>query len=289
MREGGQTMSQVFQALSSDEKQRWQSTYLSFLQKRDGTPNLQERSFDVRETFFADIDQRPIRWQGEPFVNKEIFQRNLRKQNPDAGLDIATLWALTVAKVNRSERFGIEYSLARKKPSATDASDPYVYASIEEMYHTRILRDVVELFGLEMEMTAPPFLTRYLIQAMSAFPKSMANILVLNGEIGGVVIFHKLMQKGEELLSSQPQVWSRAKELFTQILTDEIGHVYFLRSTLDATRLQIARALLPTMVGIMLDDMPEACLLFGKENLVREIVNASIEDLAEQFAPALRQ
>ena len=282
-------MTQLFQALSSNEKTAWQARYLSFLQERDGTPNLAERSFDVREVFFSDIDQRPIRWQGKPLIEKEVFQKNLRKQQPEPGLDEAMLWALTVAKVNRRERFGIEYSLDRRKPATGDLTDPYLYAGIEEMYHTRILRDVVELFGLEMEMTPPPFMTRYIIQAMSVLPKSMANILVLNGEIGGVVIFHKLLQKGQELLSSQPQVWERAKTLFTQVLTDEIGHVYFVQSTLDASRLALAKRLLPVMVGKILDDLPEACQLFGKEKLVQEISNFSMEALAEEFAPTLRQ
>ena len=282
-------MTQLFQALSSNDKAAWQARYLSFLQERDGTPDLETRSFDVRERFFSDIDQRPIRWQGKPLINKEVFQRNLRKNQPEEGLDTAMLWALTVAKVNRSERFGIEYSLDRRKPAPGDLTDPYLYAGIEEMYHTRILRDVVELFGVEMEMTMPPLLTKYVIQAMSALPKSMANILVLNGEIGGVVIFHKLLQKGEALLASQPQVWERAKSLFTQILTDEIGHVYFVRSTLDASRLALAKRLLPTMMSKMLDDLPEICQLFGKENLVKEITSFSIEELAEEFAPQLRQ
>ena len=282
-------MSQLFQALSNNEKTAWQARYLSFLQERDGIPNLAERSFDVREGFFSDIDQRPIRWQGKPLINKEVFQKNLVQQQPEAGLDTAMLWALTVAKVNRSERFGIEYSLDRRKPAVGDLTDPYLYAGIEEMYHTRILRDVVELFGLEMQMTPPPFMTRYLIQAMSVLPKSLANILVLNAEIGGVVVFHKLLQTGEALLSSQPQVWERAKALFTQILTDEIGHVYFVQSTLDASRLALAKRLLPTMMSKMMEDLPEACQLFGKENLVKEISTFEIEALAEEFAPRLRQ
>jgi hypothetical protein len=139
-----------------------------------------------------------------------------------------------------------------------------------------------------MEMAPPPFMTRYIIQAMSWLPKSLANILVLNAEIGGVVVFHKLLQKGEELLSSQPQVWERAKALFTQILTDEIGHVYFIRSTLDTPRLALAKLLLPLMISKMMDEMPEACLLFGKENLVRDICNTtSIDDLAKEFSPKL--
>jgi hypothetical protein len=97
------------------------------------------------------------------------------------------------------------------------------------------------------------------------------------------------LQKGEALLASQPQVWERAKALFTQILTDEIGHVYFIRSTLDAARLALAKKLLPTMTSKMMADLPEACQLFGKEALVEEIINFSIEELAEEFAPELRQ
>lgn len=281
-------MSEVFQPLTQAQREEWQARYLTFLQHRDGTPNFAGRSFDVREKFFEDIDTRPIRWEGKALVDAEVFTRNHLRYQPEKGLDEATLWALTVSKVNRSERFGIEYNLDRRKPTANDAKDPYLYAGIEEMYHTRILRDVIGLLGLDMQMQPPPLFTRWIIKAMSLFPKSMANILVLNGEIGGVVIFKKLLEKGRELLSSQPKVWARAKELFEQILIDEIGHVYFLRSTLDASRLALAKRLLPSMVSRMLDDLPEASLLFGKEKLVKEISEASIDDIAKEFAPSLR-
>src|SRR3712207_6741235 len=102
-------MSELFTALSPSERVAFRARYLEHLKRRDGTPDQARHTFDIREEFFREIEARPVRWQGQPIVDPEVFRRNHLGPKLEEGLDEATLWALAVAKVNRAERFGVEY------------------------------------------------------------------------------------------------------------------------------------------------------------------------------------
>jgi hypothetical protein len=278
-------MSEIFTPLPQSERGAFRARYLEHLKRRDGTPDQARHTFDIREEFFQDLEANPVRWQGRPIVDPEVFRRNLDGKLEE-GLDEATLWALAVAKVNRAERFGVEYGFALHGSRADGAEDPYTYTEIEETYHTRILRDAVETLGLRMEMQPPPTPTRLVIQGMVRLPRGISNVLVLAGEIGGVVIFQKLLEKARELFSAQPEVLGRIEALFEQILVDELGHVYFLRSTLDPPRLWAAKRSLPLVLANFLRDSPEVVRLFGREALLREMRRADIPGILARYPEA---
>jgi hypothetical protein len=280
-------MQTLFHALPRTAQSDFRSRYLAFLKERDGAPIQTRYSFLGREKFFQQLEASPLRWAGAPLVDAEVFARNLNRRVPEEGLDQATLWALAVAKVNRSERFGVERALARRGFSKDSAEDPYTYTEIEEFYHTRILRDVVESLGLHMEMQPPPPLTKLTIQGMVYLPKPIANVFVLAGEIGGVFSFARLMEMGRALLAPQPAVQKRVIELFEQILTDEIGHVLFLRSTLGPLRLKLVQRVLPLVMHQFLEDLPEMAQLFGKSALLAEATSENFHSIAKRYAPVL--
>lgn len=278
-------MSEIFHALSPRSRRAFQERYLAHLKRRDGTPDQRRHTFDVRERFFTELEARPVRWQGSPPVDPRTFTRNL-SDRLEPGLDDATLWALCVAKVNRSERYGVEYAFARHGYQADGEEDPYTYIEIEETYHTRILRDAVETLGLTMEMRPPNLVTRVLIKGMVHLPRALSNVLVLSAEIAGVTTFQLLLEEARALFSAQSAPLARIEELLRQLLVDELGHVYFLRSTLDQARLSMARGLLPVVARSFLSDLPEMCRLFGRERLLREMLRADMSGVLSQHPEA---
>jgi hypothetical protein len=276
-------MTNIFTPLSAAQKAEFQQRYLEYLRKRDGEPHWESHTFSVREEFYRDIDQKPVRRTGAPVVHQDVFDRNHARFELEETLDAPTLWALCVAKTNRGERFGVEYSHQRGLTQQGGASDPKTYIEIEEFYHTRILRDALRVIGLEMEMLPPSTTQQLLIKSMVVLPKAMSNPLVFCGEIVGVALFNLLLKKARELFADQPEPLARIEALFAQIMVDEVGHVHFVRSQLDATGLSVSKRILPLLARGVLDGVPEYYQLFGRERLMEEIVRADVDAAASPY------
>lgn len=273
----------LFTALSLDERRTVQARYLAYLRRRDGVPDRVAHRFDVRERFFADIEANPVRWQGPPPVDQAVFDVHHASFDPRAGLDEATLWALCVAKANRSEKYGVEYTYASRPPSPSDANDPHAYVEVEEFYHTRILRDVLDVLGLRLDVMDPPLIQKVLIKAMVHLPGSLADALLYCGEITGVAMFRLLLGKARVLFAAQPAVLARIESLFAQIMIDEVGHVHFVRTRLDQTMLSLARRLLPLVARSVGDAVPEFFTLYGRRAFLNEVLAADVDGAAAPY------
>jgi hypothetical protein len=278
------TMADVFSPLTREQRVDFRAHYLAYLHARDGIPDRENHLFSVRENFFRDVEARPVRWEGTPPVAQADFDAHHARYDADARPSDATLWALAVAKVNRSEKYGVEYAHARGATGGAAGGDPLEYIEIEEFYHTRILRDALDVIGISMEVIPPAPVQRALIKTMVHLPKALSNVLVFDGEIVGVAMFHLLLTKARELFASQPVALARIEELFAQIMVDEVGHVHYARSMLDGPRLAIAKGLLPLIARGVLDSMPEFYALFGRERVMREVMQAGVDAAAAPYA-----
>jgi hypothetical protein len=217
-------------------------------------------------------------------VDQAVFDRNHARRSPEPGLDPATLWALATAKTNRAERYGVEYSVKHQGQPPDAASDPHTYIQIEEFYHTRILKDVLATLGVHMEIGRPSAPVRLMVRAMVRLPDRIANVLVLCGEVVGVVLFSLLLEKARELFAAQPRVLARIEALFAQIMVDEVGHVHYVRSGLSPARLALARRLLPLVCHGVLADIPELVHLFGRAAILRRARAADVDGAAAAYS-----
>jgi hypothetical protein len=175
-------------------------------------------------------------------------QMNQLLREPEPGLDEAMLWALCVAKCNRGERHGVDYKLAKKGFSPGGSDNPFVFIEIEETYHTRMLCAALQAIGLEVEFVPPQGAIRWVVEVFGLAPRLLTDVVALDAELTGVIVFRLLLDKARELFADQPGPLARIEALLRQILVDEVGHVHFLQSRLEPARLAIARRLLPLIV-----------------------------------------
>ena len=277
-------MSTAFDPMSAADQSRFRSAYLAYLHARDGTPDLDAQRFDLRERFFAGVDAQPQCWCGPPPVDQRVFDRNHERRVPERGLDERTLWALATAKTNRAERFGVDFEIAHNGKPPDAANDPHAYIMIEELYHTRILRDALATIGLTVEIGRPNAVTRAMVNAMVRLPSQMSDVFVLCGEIVGVAIFTLLLEKARALFADQPAVLARIETLFAQIMVDEVGHVHFVRSRLGPARLAVAKRVLPVVVWGVMRDIPELALLCGRDRLMQTAARGEVDTAAAGYA-----
>lgn len=272
----------IFSPLTDAQREQFRAAFAAHLRRRDGVPDAKKRTFDVREKMYAELSRNPIRRPG--LIDPEVFARNLKNSAPEAGLDQRTLWALCAAKANRGEAFGVEYQFDNGYFDVTAKEDPFLFIAIEESYHTRVLKDALDVLGLELEFDEPTALFQLFIKALVKLPKSLSDVLVFCAEIAGTVSFRMILDKARALFADEPVALRQIEKLVAQILVDEVGHVYFLRHRLGPARLKLARGMLPVVARGLLDNFPEGPALLGREALMAKILEADIEGAVAEFA-----
>src|SRR5262249_6578007 len=160
----------------------------------------------------------------------DAFYRNLPRRQPEPRLDDRLLWLLATAKANQAERFAVVLAELFGKMPADD--EILVRVSLQEHYHTRLLADVVAMFGLHVAPTPPTAPVRAFIRALLALPERARLVVAGASEMAGCVLFRALRDRGVALFADEPAVAARIHLLYDEILGDELGHVGHIASRL---------------------------------------------------------
>ncbi len=255
--------------------------YAEFLAMRDGEPDFDRRTLSRREAFFARLAREPVRSQRR--FDRDVYLRNLARRRPERELDAPMLWLLASAKANQAERFGV--GMAELYGRITSASDPVrVHVQLQETYHTRILADVVAIFGLRVHARPPGLLSRMLIRWIISVPEHWHLPLTGSAEMVGCVAFRMLRDRGLELFADEPAVAARIRLLYDEIIADEIGHVGFIADQLGRTGRGVMRALYRHLGRHLAGQMPELVRLVGRtEHERRFLAPFRLDEMAAEF------
>lgn len=236
----------LFKPLPAAARRRIADDFTAFALSRDGAPDVRRRTLENREAFFRELATKPRpAWTGE-HIDQQKFsewhrgERSLREASPLAA------WLVRVARANEGEGWGVNYLLDRGGFDGLGKAgrlQPRDFADLEEVYHTRILHEVVSLFGLEYELRTPPLPVQQSVKLMARLPRRASYMLLLAGELMGTVAFAFMAKEGERLLAAHPEFAARVRELLDEILVDEVGHVTFLLGSMNGWQLATIRRL----------------------------------------------
>src|SRR5208283_4779532 len=241
-----------------------------------------------REAFFDDLARRPVR-SSAPMDHASYF-RNMARRRIEPGLEPRMLWILATAKANQAERFGVGLAELLGRVNADDPAR--VHVTLQETYHTRMLADVVAMFGLPVSARPPRAFVRLMIHVMVSAPERWTLPLVGASEMVGCVFFRALRDKGVELFADEPAVAGRIRLLYNEILADEIGHVGFIAARLGERGRVGMRRLYARMAPVFALQSGEMVALFGREELARRLSAFHLAEMAAElptlaFAAAL--
>src|SRR5262249_22769054 len=200
--------------------------YRNFLAVRDGQADLLRHTLSRREAFFESIAQTPV--CSAVHFDRDTYLRNLARRRPERNLDPRMLWLLASAKVNQAERFGVGLAELYGHLNLEDGEPARVHVQLQETYHTRILADVVAMFGFPFRPRAARGLVRTFISLLVALPEAWQLPLAGCAEMAGCITFRVLRDRGLELFAGESQVADRIRLLYGEILADEISHVGFI-------------------------------------------------------------
>ncbi len=239
--------------------------YREFLQERDGEADLLNRRLANREQFFEGIVSDPVRSKSP--ADRAAFTRNLHRRQPEPGLDGKMLFLLATAKLNQAERFGVGLGEAYGKNSDDDVPPERVYLELEEHYHTRLLAYVLDMFDLTFQVVPPPLVMRQFVKLAVFIPKRLGFAFVGASEMAGCVMFDELRRVGIELFADEPEVSERIELLYSEILTDEIGHVGYCASCCTAAERAVMRRIYPVIARLFARQTAEISMLIGSKRL----------------------
>jgi hypothetical protein len=239
--------------------------YRDFLKRRDGEADLLNRRLGNREDFFKSLEANPVR-SVHP-ADRATFLRNLRRRRPEPGLDRKMLFLLATAKLNQAERFGVGLGETYGLNSDEDTLPERVYVELEEHYHTRLLAYVLDVFDLTFQVVPPPFVMRQFVKTQVFLPERPGILFVGAAEMAGCVLFDALRRIGMQLFADEPEVAERIVLLYSEILTDEVGHVGYCASRCTAAERAIMRRVYPRFARLFARQTAEISLLVDPDEL----------------------
>ncbi len=252
--------------------------YRNFLARRDGEADLLNRRLANREQFFHQLEANPVR-SAHP-ADRQTFLRNLRRRRPEAGLDRKMLFLLATAKLNQAERFGVGLGETYGRNSDQNLPPENVYLELEEHYHTRLLAYALDIFDLTFQVVPPPFVMRQFVKTGVFLPERLSFLFVGAAEMAGCIMFDELRRVGIELFSDEPEVSERIELLYSEILTDEIGHVGYCASRCTAAERAIMRRIYPLIGRMFARQTAEISLLIDPKALHTRLDRPfNVEDL----------
>jgi len=239
--------------------------YRDYLTRRDGSADLLHRRLASREEFFAGLEADPVRSNRR--INRDVFMRNLRRRRPEPGVDRQTLFLLATAKLNQAERFGVDLGDTYGRVGGEDEPPERVYLALEEHYHTRLLAYVLDMFGLPFQVVVPPLVMRQFVKINVFLPERIGFAFVGAAEMAGCIMFDELRRVGVELFADEPDVAARIERLYSEILTDEVGHVGYCAARCTAPERAIMRLLYPRIGRLFARQTAEISFLTDPEKL----------------------
>ena len=177
------------------------------------------------------------------------------------------LFLLATAKLNQAERFGVGLGETYGRNSGDDVPPERVYMELEEHYHTRLLAYVLDIFGLPFHVVAPPFVMRQFVKTAVFLPERVSFMFVGAAEMAGCIMFYELRRIGMELFADEPEVAARIERLYSEILTDEVGHVGYCAARCTPAERAIMRRLYPRIGRLFAQQTMEISLLTDREQL----------------------
>ncbi len=233
--------------------------YRVYLAHRDGDADLLHRRLANREEFFSSLEADPVR-SAHP-IDRRVFLRNLRRRRPEQGLPREMLFLLATAKLNQAERFGVDLGDTYGRIGGEDQPPERVYLALEEHYHTRLLAYVLDIFGLPFQVVVPPFVMRQFVKMEVFLPEQIGFPFVGAAEMAGCIMFDELRRVGVELFAGEPDVAARIDRLYSEILTDELGHVGYCAARCTSGERALMRWLYPLFGRMFARQTAEISLL----------------------------
>src|SRR6478609_4052264 len=108
---------------------------------------------------------------------------------------------------------------------------------------------------------------RHFVKTGVFLPERLGIVFVGAAEMAGCIMFDELRRVGVELFADEPEVCERVEKLYSEILTDEIGHVGYCASRCTPAERAVMRWLYPRIGRLFARETAEISMLMDPKKL----------------------
>lgn len=102
-------------------------------------------------------------------------------------------------------------------------------------------------------------------------------------ELMGVTYYLHLNHLLDEILTDEPEVLRRMKELLDEITIDEIAHVGQRRNFIGPVGIRISKMLVQPFYTLFFNDIPEIGQLFNVKKMIEDGINFDFNNLSSSM------
>jgi hypothetical protein len=264
----------IFSPATAREREANFESYWLYQQRRDGDILEDAKDLSEKREILARYRASPVRTR-RPV--DEAFHRNYLVMRDDPRrLDRRTLLLTFLYKFARHEWIGIS---AAWDETPTVARAKYLidkisrYHLAEEFCHMRLFQEMFRTFGLDgVEWGPLPQRTKQLYGAFARLPCPLVAPPAFVSELMGLTVYVQLDRMLDDIVSDEPDVRDRIRELLRAIMTDELSHVGERRNFMGPVGLRAARLMVRPMFRAFFGGIPESPLLFDTRQMRRDAV-----------------
>jgi len=273
MRGSGKYLS-IFTLANKQQRQENFADYWEFTQAHGGELFEMDKDLAKKRARLQYFKNHPVKLR-TPLAEPEAFYRNYieLEDNPHS-LDRMTLMLTSMYKFARHEWAGIKgaWDVAPAMANSRCLEDKISRVHLaEEFCHWRLFEEMLLTCGLDkVEWVPLSPVKEWIYEQFPKLPGFLLNAPAFVTELMGVTYYFHLHRLFDELLTDEPEVRQRLKELLDEITIDEIAHVGQRRNFIGPLGMKASKMMVRPLYKMFFADIPEVGVLFDIEQMVKD-------------------
>ena len=263
----------IFSPASEQQRKENFEDYWQFTQRHGGEFFEDDQDLAEKRARLRYFKANPVKLR-RPLA-PDAFYRNYVEMRDDLNsLDRMTLMLTGMYKFARHEWVGIKAAWGVVPNMADSARVEEKISRVhlaEEFCHVRLFDEMLRTCGLDKVKWVPlsPFKEK-IYEQFPKVPGFLKDSPAFVTELMGVTYYCHLHRLFDDVLSEEPEVRERLKELLDEITIDEVAHVGQRRNFIGPLGMKVSKALVKPFYTLFFNDIPEIKRLFNIEQMIED-------------------
>ena len=277
----------VFAPATRQERKENFDNYWEFTQQHGGKLLEDEKDLTKKRDRLKHFQDNPVKLR-KPLADPDAFYRNyITLQDDPNSLDRMTLMLTGIYKFARHEWVGImgAWDAVPTMANSHAVEDKISRVHLaEEFCHVRLFDEMLRTCGLDkVEWVPLGPIKEKIYEQFPKLPGFLMDTPAFVTELMGVTFFCHLNRLFDEMLTDEPEVRDRLKELLDEITIDEVAHVGQRRNFIGPIGMKISKMLVKPFYTLFFKDIPEVGQLFDVGQMIKDGIAFDFNQLPDHM------
>ena len=263
----------IFSPASEQQRKENFENYWQFTQRHGGEFFEDDQDLAEKRARLRYFKDNPVKLR-RPLAADAFYRNYVEMRDNLNSLDRMTLMLTGMYKFARHEWVGIKAAWGVVPNMADSARVEEKISRVhlaEEFCHVRLFDEMLRTCGLDKVEWVPlsPFKEK-IYEQFPKVPGFLKDSPAFVTELMGVTYYCHLHRLFDDVLSEEPEVRERLKELLDEITIDEVAHVGQRRNFIGPLGMKVSKALVKPFYTLFFNDIPEIKRLFNIEQMIED-------------------